>query len=88
MQAVNDLPTFAGVPAVLSFPEDSSAGPIAFTVADVDHPVASLLVSVASNNATLLRAVAGPGGIERQLHADVDARREPVGNGDGDDHGV
>ena len=56
VQAVNDLPTFAGVPAVLSFPEDSSAGPIAFTVADVDHPVASLLVSVASNNATLLPA--------------------------------
>ena len=54
VQPVNDLPTFIGVPSSVSSSEDAIIGPIAFTVADVDHPLSLVQVSVASSNASLL----------------------------------
>ena len=54
VQPVNDLPTFMGVPSSVSSSEDAIIGPIAFTVADVDHPLSLVQVSVASSNASLL----------------------------------
>ena len=51
--AVNDAPT-VGLIADQSIPQGSSAGPIAFTVGDVESAPATLVVTAASSNSALL----------------------------------
>lgn len=52
---VNDAPTITAL-ADLSTPEDTATAPLAFTVGDVDSPIADLTVTVSSDNPTLLPA--------------------------------
>lgn len=56
--AVNDPPTLSGVPPLVSTTTDVAAS-FAVTVADIDTPSGSLMLSAATTNATLLP----PGGI-------------------------
>jgi hypothetical protein len=51
--AVNDAPTVSAI-ADQTVLEDTTSGAIAFTLADVDNPVGSLLVSATSSDTTLL----------------------------------
>jgi regulation of enolase protein 1 (concanavalin A-like superfamily) len=66
---VNDVPTLSPL-ASRTIAEDSSTGPMAFTVGDVDNDPATLAVTAASSNPTLVPAtglVLGGGGANRTL---------------------
>ncbi|HEY6167967.1 MAG TPA: LamG-like jellyroll fold domain-containing protein [Verrucomicrobiae bacterium] len=51
--AVNDAPTLSSI-GNYQIPEDSFAGPIAFTIGDVETPASNLVVSVSSSNTNLV----------------------------------
>jgi hypothetical protein len=53
VNAVNDAPTISDIPDQITS-EDTSIGPIGFTVGDVETPAASLTVSGTSSNQTLV----------------------------------
>ncbi len=53
VNAVNDAPTITNI-VDLAIDEDTNTGAVALTVGDVENPVASLTVSGASSNATLV----------------------------------
>lgn len=57
VQPVNDAPTIAAI-ANRSINEDLSTGAIAFTLLDIDSPVANLRVSASSSNSELVPAAA------------------------------
>ena len=65
----NDLPTISAI-ADQTIPEDTSTGPLSFTVSDVETPAASLQLSVTSSNLTLVplnRIVFGGSGSTRTV---------------------
>lgn len=55
VRAVNDLPTIVG-PGDLTIDEDSSTGPLAFVISDVETAPAALIVTASSSNETLVPA--------------------------------
>jgi gliding motility-associated-like protein len=65
VNAINDLPTITSI-ANQTINEDNSSGALAFTVGDVETPLATLSVSGSSNNTSLIPnaniALAGSGG--------------------------
>ena len=64
----NDLPTISAI-ADQTIPEDTSTGPLSFTVSDVETPAASLQLSATSSNLTLVplnRLVFGGSGSTRR----------------------
>lgn len=67
--AVNDAPTVSAIgPSTIT--EDGSTGPIAFTIADVDSTVGTLLVSATSSNTALIpngNLVLGGSGANRTI---------------------
>ena len=53
VNSVNDLPTISAI-ADQTIAEDSQLGPLAFTVGDVETPVANLVVTATSDNLALV----------------------------------
>ncbi len=53
VDCVDDAPTITAI-ADQSIAEDGSTGPLAFTIDDVDTPIASLVVTAVSNDQTLI----------------------------------
>lgn len=52
---VNDAPTITDIPDQ-TIPEDGSAGPVAFTIGDIDNDIADLVVTGSSDNSALIPA--------------------------------
>ena len=81
----NDLPTISAI-ADQTIPEDTSTGPLSFTVSDVETPAASLQLSVTSSNLTLVPLNRIVFGGERE-HADGDGEPGRQSIWDEPDHG-
>ncbi|QEI10875.1 tandem-95 repeat protein [Cellvibrio japonicus] len=79
VNSINDAPTISTI-ANITINEDTSTGARAFTIADIDTPVANLTVTFTSSNTTLVphaNIILGGNGANRTVNV------MPVANGNG-----